>query len=414
MSKIVIKNLEKSFGENKVINNFNIDIKDGEFIVLVGPSGCGKSTLLRMVSGLESIDQGEIFLDTKLINNLIPSKREIAMVFQSYALYPHMNVFENMSFGLKMEKISKNEINEKVNHAATTLQIEDLLDRKPKQLSGGQRQRVAIGRAITRNPKVFLFDEPLSNLDAALRSEMRVEISKLHKKLNSNIIYVTHDQVEAMTLADRVVVMNNGKIQQIGSPKEIYNRPFNTFVASFIGSPPMNLIPISRNSENKTKTISFDETITLCNSFMELDKRNLIIFPEGSRGKPNVMKSFRKGAARFSLALNKPIVPIYIDGSSKSWPKGKIFMRPCKITINILEPIDPNDYISNQNDNVLNAKQLTTALEEKFMKEITVEGAQLALEIGPILLKELKKNEFPLMFNILETICNNKKLSINW
>ena len=167
MSKIVIKNLEKSFGENKVINNFNIDIHDGEFIVLVGPSGCGKSTLLRMVSGLESIDQGEIFLDTKLINNLIPSKREIAMVFQSYALYPHMNVFENMSFGLKMEKISKNEINEKVNHAATTLQIEDLLERKPKQLSGGQRQRVAIGRAITRNPKVFLFDEPLSNLDAA-------------------------------------------------------------------------------------------------------------------------------------------------------------------------------------------------------------------------------------------------------
>ena len=179
MSKIVIKNLEKSFGENKVINNFNIDIKDGEFIVLVGPSGCGKSTLLRMVSGLESIDQGEIFLDTKLINNLIPSKREIAMVFQSYALYPHMNVFENMSFGLKMEKISKNEINEKVNHAATTLQIKDLLKRKPKQLSGGQRQRVAIGIAITRNPKVFLFDEPLSNLDAALRSEMRVEISKL-------------------------------------------------------------------------------------------------------------------------------------------------------------------------------------------------------------------------------------------
>ena len=169
MSKIVIKNLEKSFGENKVINNFNIDIHDGEFIVLVGPSGCGKSTLLRMVSGLESIDQGEIFLDTKLINNLIPSKREIAMVFQSYALYPHMNVFENMSFGLKMEKISKNEIDLKVNNAANTLQIQELLDRKPKQLSGGQRQRVAIGRAITRNPKVFLFDEPLSNLDAALR-----------------------------------------------------------------------------------------------------------------------------------------------------------------------------------------------------------------------------------------------------
>ena len=187
MSKIVIKNLEKSFGDNKVINKFNIDIKDGEFIVLVGPSGCGKSTLLRMVSGLESIDHGEIFLDTKLINNLIPSKREIAMVFQSYALYPHMNVYENMSFGLKNEKLDKNEIDKKVKDAAKTLQIEDLLERKPRQLSGGQRQRVAIGRAITRNPKLFLFDETLSNLDAALRSEMRVEISKLHKKLNHSV-----------------------------------------------------------------------------------------------------------------------------------------------------------------------------------------------------------------------------------
>ena len=185
MSKIIIKNLEKSFGNNKVIDNFNIDIKDQEFIVLVGPSGCGKSTLLRMISGLESIDEGEIFLDGKLINNLIPSKRKIAMVFQSYALYPHMNVLENMSFGLKMEKISKDEINKKVNQAANILQIQDLLERKPKQLSGGQKQRVAIGRAITRSPKVFLFDEPLSNLDAALRSEMRVEISKLHKKINN-------------------------------------------------------------------------------------------------------------------------------------------------------------------------------------------------------------------------------------
>ena len=255
MSKIVIKNLEKSFGDNKVINKFNIDIKDGEFIVLVGPSGCGKSTLLRMFSGLESIDQGEIFLDTKLINNLIPSKREIAMVFQSYALYPHMNVFENMSFGLKMEKIPKNEIKEKVYNAAATLQIEDLLDRKPKQLSGGQRQRVAIGRAITRNPKVFLFDEPLSNLDAALRSEMRVEISKLHKKLKSNIIYVTHDQIEAMTLADRIVVLNKGIIEQFGTPNEIYNDPNNIFVAEFIGSPKMNIVKIHKEQIINSNTI---------------------------------------------------------------------------------------------------------------------------------------------------------------
>jgi len=280
MSKIVIKNLEKSFGENKVINNFNIDIKDGEFIVLVGPSGCGKSTLLRMVSGLESVDQGEIFLDAKLINNLIPSKREIAMVFQSYALYPHMNVFENMSFGLKMEKISKNEINEKVNHAAATLQIEDLLERKPKQLSGGQRQRVAIGRAITRNPKVFLFDEPLSNLDAALRSEMRVEISKLHKKLKTNIIYVTHDQIEAMTLADRIVVLNKGIIEQFGTPNEIYTDPNNIFVAEFIGSPKMNIIKINKEQIINSKNIELFKNIITFENFNFKDEIYLGIRPE--------------------------------------------------------------------------------------------------------------------------------------
>ena len=242
MANIELKNIEKSFGKNKVINKFNIKINDGEFIVLVGPSGCGKSTLLRMISGLESIDKGEIHLDNKIINNLIPSKRGIAMVFQSYALYPHMNVYENMSFGLKTEKLEKNEIDKKVKDAAKTLQIEDLLDRKPVQLSGGQRQRVAIGRAITRNPKLFLFDEPLSNLDAALRSEMRVEISKLHKQLNTNMIYVTHDQIEAMTLADKIVILNNGIVEQVGAPEEIYNNPSNIFVAEFIGVPKMNIL----------------------------------------------------------------------------------------------------------------------------------------------------------------------------
>ena len=280
MSKIVIKNLEKSFGENKVINNFNIDIKDGEFIVLVGPSGCGKSTLLRMISGLESIDQGEIYLDTKLINNLIPSKREIAMVFQSYALYPHMNVFENMSFGLKMEKIPKNEIHDKVKSAAATLQIEDLLERKPKQLSGGQRQRVAIGRAITRNPKVFLFDEPLSNLDAALRSEMRVEISKLHKKLKSNIIYVTHDQIEAMTLADRIVVLNNGIIEQFGTPNDIYSDPNNIFVAEFIGSPKMNIIKINKDQIINSNTIELFKNKITFENFEFKDEIYLGVRPE--------------------------------------------------------------------------------------------------------------------------------------
>ena len=280
MSKITIKNLEKSFNNNKVIKNFNINIGDGEFIVLVGPSGCGKSTLLRMISGLESIDQGEIYLDTKLINNLIPSKREIAMVFQSYALYPHMNVFENMSFGLKMEKIPKNEIHDKVKSAAATLQIEDLLERKPKQLSGGQRQRVAIGRAITRNPKVFLFDEPLSNLDAALRSEMRVEISKLHKKLKSNIIYVTHDQIEAMTLADRIVVLNNGIIEQFGTPNDIYSDPNNIFVAEFIGSPKMNIIKINKEQIINSNTIELFKNKITFENFEFKDEIYLGVRPE--------------------------------------------------------------------------------------------------------------------------------------
>ena len=280
MASIELKNIEKSFGSNKVINKFDIKINDGEFIVLVGPSGCGKSTLLRMISGLETVDKGEIYLDNKIINNLIPSKREIAMVFQSYALYPHMSVFENMAFGLKMEKISKSEINQKVNNAAATLQIEDLLERKPKQLSGGQRQRVAIGRAITRSPKVFLFDEPLSNLDAALRSEMRVEISKLHKKMNSNIIYVTHDQVEAMTLADRIVVLNKGNIEQYGTPNEIYSDPNNIFVAEFIGSPKMNIIKINKEYIVNSNTFQlFNNKITFNNLKFE-DEIYMGIRPE--------------------------------------------------------------------------------------------------------------------------------------
>ena len=280
MAFIELKNIEKSFGSNKVINKFDIKIKDGEFIVLVGPSGCGKSTLLRMISGLETVDKGEIYLDNKIINNLVPSKREIAMVFQSYALYPHMSVFENMAFGLKMEKISKSEINQKVNNAAATLQIEDLLERKPKQLSGGQRQRVAIGRAITRSPKVFLFDEPLSNLDAALRSEMRVEISKLHKKMNSNIIYVTHDQVEAMTLADRIVVLNKGNIEQYGTPNEIYSNPNNIFVAEFIGSPKMNIIKINKEQISNSNTFHlFNNKITFNNLKFE-DEIYMGIRPE--------------------------------------------------------------------------------------------------------------------------------------
>ena len=269
MSTVELKGIEKSFGTNKVINKFDIKIEHGEFIVLVGPSGCGKSTLLRMISGLESVDVGEIFLDEKLINNLIPSKREIAMVFQSYALYPHMNVYENMSFGLKTEKLDKKEIDKKVLAAAKTLQIEDLLDRKPRQLSGGQRQRVAIGRAITRNPKIFLFDEPLSNLDAALRAEMRVEISKLHQKIKTNMIYVTHDQVEAMTLADRIVILNEGKIEQVGTPEEIYNNPDNIFVAQFIGTPKMNILEI------KPEDVVSNKIIKILGNEIQFNKYNI-------------------------------------------------------------------------------------------------------------------------------------------
>jgi len=257
MANIKFSNVHKSFGTNKIITDFNLKGKDDEFLVLVGPSGCGKSTLLRMIAGLEKIDEGEIYINDQLINNLHPSKRLTAMVFQSYALYPHMNVYENMSFGLKIEKKSKEEIETKVMQAAKILKIEELLERKPKQLSGGQRQRVAIGRAITRNPKIFLFDEPLSNLDAALRAEMRVEISKLHKQIKTNMIYVTHDQVEAMTLADRIVILNHGNIEQIGNPDEIYNDPSNVFVAQFIGTPKMNILKITSNKVVSNNEVNF-------------------------------------------------------------------------------------------------------------------------------------------------------------
>ena len=263
MSNIEFSNLNKSFGKNKIITNFNLKGKEDEFLVLVGPSGCGKSTLLRMIAGLEKIDEGEIKINNQIINDLHPSKRQTAMVFQSYALYPHMNVHENMSFGLKIEKKSKEEIQNKVLNAAKILKIEELLERRPKELSGGQRQRVAIGRAITRNPKIFLFDEPLSNLDAALRAEMRVEISKLHQQIKTNMIYVTHDQVEAMTLADRIVILNKGNIEQVGTPDEIYKDPDNIFVAQFIGTPKMNILEcnqkegyiyLSKNKKTNIKT----------------------------------------------------------------------------------------------------------------------------------------------------------------
>ena len=242
MADININTINKYYGDVHVIKDISLDIKSQSFTVLVGPSGCGKSTMLRMIAGLEDINSGTISIDGEVVNDLPPKKRNIAMVFQSYALYPHMTVFDNMAFGLKLEKRSKDEINERVQEAARILQIEEYLQRKPKQLSGGQRQRVAIGRAITRKPKVFLFDEPLSNLDAALRVQMRVELAKLHDQLNATMIYVTHDQTEAMTLADDIVVLDEGIVSQKGSPMELYSNPSNLFVGGFIGSPKMNFV----------------------------------------------------------------------------------------------------------------------------------------------------------------------------
>ena len=255
MANIKIDKVNKYFGNVHVIKDVSLEIKSQSFTVLVGPSGCGKSTMLRMIAGLEEINSGTISIDDQAVNNLPPKERNIAMVFQSYALYPHMTVFDNMAFGLKLEKRSNEEVNERVQEAARILQIQDYLKRKPKQLSGGQRQRVAIGRAITRKPKVFLFDEPLSNLDAALRVQMRVELAKLHDQLNATMIYVTHDQTEAMTLANDIVVLDEGVVSQKGSPMELYNNPKNLFVGGFIGSPKMNFIKskILSKSSNKTE-----------------------------------------------------------------------------------------------------------------------------------------------------------------
>lgn len=243
MSELELKNIYKIYpGDVVAVKDFNLKIKDKEFIVFVGPSGCGKSTTLRMIAGLEDISKGELYIDGKLVNEMDPKERDIAMVFQSYALYPHMNIYDNMAFSLKLKKIPKDVIDRKVKEAAKVLEIESLLKRKPKELSGGQRQRVALGRAIVRNPKVFLMDEPLSNLDTKLRVQMRREISKLHEDLKTTFIYVTHDQVEAMTMGTRIVVMKEGVIQQVATPEDLYNKPENKFVAGFIGSPQMNFI----------------------------------------------------------------------------------------------------------------------------------------------------------------------------
>ena len=247
MAELAFRDVRKNYGGLEVIHGVTTDVADGEFVVIVGPSGCGKSTLLRMVAGLEQITSGEIRIGSRVVNDLEPKDRDIAMVFQNYALYPHMSVYENMSYGLRIKGFSRQEIDSRVQKAAAILELKAYLERKPRQLSGGQRQRVAMGRAIVREPAVFLFDEPLSNLDAKLRVQMRAELQALHRRLGTTSLYVTHDQVEAMTLAHRMIVMNAGRAEQIGAPLEVYARPATTFVASFIGSPPMNLIPQERD-----------------------------------------------------------------------------------------------------------------------------------------------------------------------
>ena len=263
MADVVLSKVVKRFDDVEAVRAIDLDIPDNEFVVLVGPSGCGKSTTLRMIAGLEEVTSGDIRIGGEVVNDLPPKDRDIAMVFQNYALYPHMTAFENMAFGLRLRKLPKPEIRQRVEHAARILDITELLDRRPRALSGGQRQRVAMGRAIVRNPKVFLFDEPLSNLDAKLRVQMRTEIKRVHQKVKTTTVYVTHDQVEAMTLADRVVVMNGGRIEQIGTPQELYHTPRTRFVAGFIGSPAMNFLPCRLEQNGSGLKVRLSDAIAL-------------------------------------------------------------------------------------------------------------------------------------------------------
>lgn len=262
MAEVKLSHIKKSYGDVEIVKDFDLDIRDKEFMVFVGPSGCGKSTTLRMIAGLEDITGGDLLIGGRRVNNVSPKDRDIAMVFQNYALYPHMTVYENMAFSLKLRHLAKGEIQKKVGEAARVLQLESLLERKPKELSGGQRQRVAMGRALVRNPSVFLLDEPLSNLDAKLRVSMRTEIARLHQRLQTTMIYVTHDQTEAMTLGDRIVVMNDGIIQQCGTPMELYQHPVNQFVAGFIGNPPMNFFSVEL-MENEGRLFASSESILI-------------------------------------------------------------------------------------------------------------------------------------------------------
>ena len=317
MARVVLENVGKLFGEIVAVNDFNLSIEDKEFVVLVGPSGCGKTTTLRMIAGLEKISSGRILIEDRLINALPAKERNIAMVFQNYALYPHMTVFQNMAFSLEMRERSKEKIRDRVQKAAEILDIQHLLQRRPKQLSGGQRQRVAVGRAIVRKPDVFLFDEPLSNLDAKLRVQMRVELRKLQERLATTSVYVTHDQVEAMTMGDRIVVMKDGLIQQIGNPLELYNQPVNKFVAGFLGSPAMNFIEAKVSVDRGTPSLQ-------CEDF------RLDLPPDMAR----VFKSYPHEAVIVGIRPEDfHLVPDHVDG------------RTIQVEIEVVEPIGNETYV---------------------------------------------------------------------
>jgi ABC-type sugar transport system ATPase subunit len=322
MADVSLRGVRKSYGSVEVVHGVDLEIKSGEFVVFVGPSGCGKSTLLRMIAGLEPISGGDISIDGKVVNDIPSPQRGIAMVFQSYALYPHMSVYDNMAFGLKLANTPKDEVDQRVREAARILQIEGYLDRMPKALSGGQRQRVAIGRAIVRNPRVFLFDEPLSNLDASLRAQTRIEIAKLHDTLDATMIYVTHDQVEAMTLADRIVVLNAGRIEQVGTPLELYRNPVNTFVAGFIASQRMNFTPVS--TENNTLVLPGGKKLTLQHPQLA-NVRTIGIRPEHLRladaanadltGILSVIEQFGEYALAYVELPGGELVTVKLDGA---------------------------------------------------------------------------------------------------
>ncbi len=324
MAQVTLKNIWKKYGDLAVVKDVSLVIPDKSFYVLVGPSGCGKSTTLRMIAGLEDISDGEIFIDDRLVNGVAPKNRDIAMVFQNYALYPHMTVYDNMAFGLKLRHMPKNEIDTRVREAAEVLGITHLLDRRPKALSGGQRQRVAVGRAIVRKPKVFLFDEPLSNLDAKMRVHMRLEIAKLHKRLQTTIIYVTHDQLEAMTLATSVALMKDGTVQQVAPPLEIYNAPKNKFVAGFIGNPPMNFFEVDVIENGNALNLSIGKN----------GSKGML---EVTNGVKQTLKSYAGKTIVMGIRPEDIYDKVYYQGSGKG--------RTVSSTVEVVEPMGAEKYL---------------------------------------------------------------------